>query len=110
MKFIAYTVLIIVVLIKYIESCMRLTGCSWGEDPCNKYSDMNACLKQTGCKWGDLEDIPESPVNIEISLGNEVKVEPKLNDNSPKENPNNNMIIICQGKNFKPCYFNCQIF
>ena len=68
MKFIAYILLIIVLLIEYIESCMRLTGCSWGKDPCLEYKDMNTCLKQTECKWGDLEDLPESPVNVEIHL------------------------------------------
>ena len=46
MKFILYMFLIIITIIKYIESCIRVFRCSWGEDPCMKYKDMNTNEKK----------------------------------------------------------------
>ena len=115
MKLLLNIFLIIITTIEYIESCIRVINCSWKQDPCMKYKDMYTCFSNADCQWGNLEEPPESPVNIEVSFGGKPGVEVGL---SPKEDniggPNVQQIIngvmTCKGRNYKPCYVNCSIF
>ena len=116
MKLLLNLFLIIITLIEYIESCMRLTGCSWGNDPCTKYKDMYSCFNNADCMWGNLEEPPESPVNVEIEFGGKPGYDIGLRPQGGQNNggPNVQQIIngveTCKGRNFKPCYINCSIF
>ena len=115
MKLLINIFLIIITLIKYIESCIRVIGCSWGDDPYWEYKDMNTCFSNADCQWGNLEEPPESPVNVQVSFGGKPGYEIGL---TPKEDNigglNDHQIIngieTCKGRNFKPCYINCSIF
>ena len=51
MKILNILFLILIALIKYIESCMKLTNCEW-TDPCNKYLEVEECLKHNECEMG----------------------------------------------------------
>ena len=116
MKLLLNIFLLIITLIKYIESCIRVIHCSWGEDPCWKYKDMNTCFSNADCQWGNLEEPPESPVNVEVSFGGRPGYEVCL---SPTEDnigggPNSQQILngvqTCKGRNFKSCSIGCSIF
>ena len=107
--------LIIITAIKYIESCMRVTKCSWREDPCNKYKDIISCTNNADCKWENIDEPPESPVNIGIEFGGkpgyDVGISPKgENGAGPDVRQIINGVEVCKGKNYNPCYINCAIF
>ena len=115
MKFLSYTILIIIIIINYIESCMRLWSCSWKDDPCLQYNDIDTCFNHTECKWGNLEEPPQSPVNVKVEFGNGVNVGAEFKNNDPNPNQggnpiNPNMNQACNGRNYTPCYFSCEIF
>ena len=95
-----------VALIKYIESCIKLTGCSWSDDPCNKYKTMTECFNNADCKWGNLEYPPDSP--IELGFGDGLKPQVQLKDNTQPGPPPYGE--LCKGRNYEPCYFYCAIF
>ncbi len=115
MKFLSYTILIIIIIIDYIESCMRLWSCTWKDDPCLQYNDINNCFNHTECKWGNLEEPPQSPVNVKVEFGNGVNVGAEFNNNDPNPNQGGNPIDpnmnqACNGRNYTPCSFSCEIF
>ena len=118
MKLILNIFLIIIITIKYIESCIRLTGCSWKGDPCNEYKDMNTCYKHDGCIWGDLEEPQELPINAQVNFGGKPGIDFEL---TRQEEPNNfaaapnvqqiiNGLKVCKGENYKSCSIWCSIF
>ena len=115
MKFILYMFLIIITIIKYIESCIRVFGCSWGKDPCMKYKDMKTCFKNADCKWGNIDEPPESPFDVEVNFGGQPGYEVSLTPHEENNGfPNNQQIIngveYCKGRNFTPCQIGCSIF
>ena len=109
MKLFTFLLLLIITLIKYIESCLsryfRLTDCSWsGGDPCNQYN-ADECSEHEGCIWDHIEGPNDRlGVGVEVKSG-ETKVSLNtVDDGRPID------IIACKGKNYKPCYFSCSIF
>ena len=115
MKLLLNIFLVIITLVKYIESCIRVTDCSWGDDPCWEYKDMTSCFSNADCQWGNLEEPPESPANLEVRFGGkpgyEVGLTPKEdNTGGPNTHQIINGVLTCKGRNFKPCYINCSIF
>ena len=116
MKSLLKTFLIIIVYtIKYIESCWRLTDCSWSSDPCWNYKDMYSCLKNADCKWGNIEEPPEPLVDAQIQFGGAPGVEVGLAPHQGVEGgPNVQQVIngveTCKGKKYKSCYIGCSIF
>ena len=98
MKIFNITFLLLIALIKFIESCMRVTKCKW-KDPCNKYKKYKDCISHKGCIIGKPNDSGVE-VNIDIGDGN-------TNPNKPIPSP-----LVCVKKNFKQCYINarCAIF
>ena len=109
MKFFAFLLLLIITLIKYIESCLdnyiRLTDCSWSGDPCNKYK-KNECSEHSDCVWGHAEGPPEQ-LELGVDLGNG-DMELYNADGGDPHPPMD--IILCKGKNYKSCHFTCSIF
>ena len=101
MKLIPSLFFIVITLIKHIESCMKLTGCSWKADPCNKYTTMDTCFEHK-CTWGGVE---APSVNGHIDIGDGPGV---------PNTPNNQLYIpepiVCKGKDYKACYISCSIF
>ena len=117
MKIILNILLIIITVIKYIESCMRIINCSWGDDPCMKYKDIKTCFQNADCKWGNLEEPPESPFSVEVKFGGKpgYEVNPAINNQGNNNGGLSTPQIIngvetCKGRNFKPCYIYCSIF
>ena len=107
--------IIIVYTIKYIETCMRLTDCSWGSDPCWNYKDMSSCLKNADCKWGNIEEPPDQLVDVQVSFGGKPGAEVGLAPHNGIEGgPNAQQVIngvySCQGKKYKSCSIGCSIF
>ena len=110
MKILLSILLVAVNLIKFIESCMKLTGCSWGKDPCNKYTNMAECFKNADCQWGNLDEPPDSPIEVGVKFWNGAEPYVHFKDNNNNNVPLAPPIITCKGRNFESCYFNCAIF
>lgn len=98
-------ILLLVGLIKFVESCMRVTDCNW-TDPCNKYSIIKECNQHEECTVGQPED---SGFELYLEYG-------KGDDNSYGNMDNQNAVpfqpLACVTPNFKKCYirFQCTIF
>jgi hypothetical protein len=104
MKFIHVLILLLVALIKFVESCMRLTNCEW-KDPCNKYTTVQECYEHKECTLGQPED---SGVEVHFEYGDA----DDLGGNMDNANPGIPPPLFCVKKDFKQCYIRmqCAIF
>ena len=99
--------LILISLIKFIESCMKLTNCQWS-DPCNNYS-LKDCLNHNECTIGSPDD---SSVEIRYEHdfgGYNEEIQGNQINQSPTGYP---QPLICKDKKIPQCYFklSCTIF
>ena len=103
MNFIHIVLLSLIALIKFVESCMRLTDCEW-TDPCKKY-EQSECLQHNECTFGLPQD---SGIEGQIDYGEDNDYPGKMDKQYiPPVEP-----IYCVKKNFKQCYIKiaCNIF
>ena len=103
MKIINIIFFYLITLIKFIESCMRVTDCQWN-DPCNNYKLYKECLSHKECTMGKPED---SGGELFIDIGDDDEI-----FNDPNQNPPIPPPLACVSKDIKQCYINirCSIF
>ncbi len=103
MKIISIIIFYLITLIKFVESCMRLTNCQWN-DPCNNYKLYKDCLSHKECTIGNPED---SRGDIKIDIGDDDEI---LND--PNQDPYIPPTLACVSKDIDQCYIKimCSIF
>ena len=103
MKILNIILFILIAVIKFIESCMRVTNCQW-KDACNKYTNVKDCYANKECTMGKPDD---SGGEIYVDIGDADEIISNPNQNPPIPEP-----LFCVSKNKKQCYIklSCAIF